>query len=354
MNSSKSVLLWLFIGLIMVFVQVVVGGITRLTESGLSITKWEVVSGSIPPLSDVDWKEEFDLYKLTPQYEEINEGMTISQFKFIYFWEYIHRFWARIMGFVFIIPFFIFLRKKMLSPSLLRNLGVVVVLALLAAVFGWIMVASGLIERPWVNAYKLSIHLSIAFAVFGFLQWTYLSEKYKNLSWVEIDRRLKILLFIFCSAYIIQLFLGGMMSGMKVAVVYPSWPKMNNEWIPSAIQNASEWNLQNLTNYDTNEFAPAFVHFMHRGTAYILLIVFIFLWFKNLKDKKGLAEKSTNGNNLNMLGVVLLIQVIIGICTVLTSIGKVPLLGGVLHQVGALCLLASIIYYIFTLKKKEL
>ena len=174
MNNLVS--LWLKAGLLLIFFQVVIGGITRLTESGLSITKWEVVSGTLPPLSDRDWEREYDLYRQTPQYQEINEGMSMADFKFIYFWEYIHRLWARLMGFAFIVPFLYFSIKKRLSSRLKKNLGIVVLLAALAATFGWIMVASGLIERPWVNAYKLSIHLLIAFSVFGYLWWTWLME----------------------------------------------------------------------------------------------------------------------------------------------------------------------------------
>lgn len=165
---------WLFTGLIFLFFQVVIGGITRLTGSGLSITKWDIVTGTFPPMSEETWIEEFELYKKTPQYHKINAGMSISAFKWIYFWEYLHRLWARTMGFVFLIPFLIFYRKKLISNHLLRRLGVVILLAMLAATFGWIMVASGLVNRPWVNAYKLSFHLCIALSVYTALLWTYL------------------------------------------------------------------------------------------------------------------------------------------------------------------------------------
>ena len=149
----------------MVFIQILLGGITRLTGSGLSITRWEIVTGTIPPLNQVDWNEAFDLYKATPQYQKINEGMSLDRFKFIFFWEYFHRVWARLMGFVFLIPFIIFLVRKSLSQKLIKRLIVVIAIAAAAAVFGWIMVASGLIHRPWVNAYKLTIHLSLGIAL---------------------------------------------------------------------------------------------------------------------------------------------------------------------------------------------
>jgi len=160
-NYLPSVKIWLFIGLVMIFVQVLLGGITRLTGSGLSITKWEIVTGILPPMSQEAWQAEFDLYKATPQYQKINEGMSLSEFKFIYFWEYIHRLWARMMGFVFIIPFVVFLFKGHLDKALIKRLGGVVLMAAIVASFGWIMVASGLEDRPWVNAYKLSLHLGL-------------------------------------------------------------------------------------------------------------------------------------------------------------------------------------------------
>ena len=206
MKYSKKVVLWLFIGLVMVFIQVIVGGITRLTESGLSITKWEVISGTLPPLSENDWVQQFDLYKSTPQYKEINEGMDLDDFKFIYFWEYIHRFWARIMGLVFIVPFLYFLFKGYIDRVLLKNLSVVILFALLAATFGWIMVASGLVERPWVNAYKLSIHLMIAFSVYISLLWTFLCARDANPGFALPSENIKVLLWFVFILLVLQIF----------------------------------------------------------------------------------------------------------------------------------------------------
>jgi heme a synthase len=179
MNSHSStdrkwITTWLFIGVVMVFFQILLGGITRLTGSGLSITRWEIVTGTVPPLNATEWQEAFDLYKETPQYQQINAGMSLSQFKFIFFWEYLHRLWARTMGFVFLFPFIFFLWRRSLSKEILRRLLVVVILAAVAALFGWIMVASGLINRPWVNAYKLTVHLCLGISLFIFLGYTWL------------------------------------------------------------------------------------------------------------------------------------------------------------------------------------
>lgn len=354
MRANKQVQVWLFIGLFMVFIQILVGGITRLTESGLSITKWEVVSGTFPPMTDKSWTEEFNKYKETPQYKEINEGMDLAQFKFIYFWEYIHRLWARFMGFVFLIPFLYFVYKGWIDKKLYKDLSIVILLASLAAIFGWIMVASGLVQRPWVNAYKLSIHLLIACSVFGYLLWTFLKVYY---SYPANENREKygsgprwVTTFLF--VFILQLILGGMMSGMKIAVVYPSWPYMNGEFIPTVLMDGSQWSLKNLTHYDSNEFAPAFTHFFHRLIAYMLCIVYSILFFKFYQSDLQSIKHVLINKVIVVLGFVLLLQVILGISTVMNSQGKVPVSLGVAHQAGAVLVLATIIYFIFVVKKK--
>ena len=170
-NHRRIVGAWLILGVFLVFFQIIIGGITRLTGSGLSITEWEIVIGSMPPTSAEKWESEFDKYKETPQYEKINQGMSMDDFKFIYFWEWLHRFWARWMGVVFIIPFLFFLFKRWLTRPWIFKLIMVMLLASLVASFGWIMVASGLIDRPWVDAYKLTMHLALALVVFAYLVW---------------------------------------------------------------------------------------------------------------------------------------------------------------------------------------
>ena len=353
MKYSNKVTIWLFIGLVMVFVQVIVGGITRLTESGLSITKWEVISGTLPPLSDSDWEQQFELYKSTPQYIEINEGMNLDDFKFIYFWEYIHRFWARIMGFVFLFPFLFFLVKGHLDRALLKKLSVVIFFALLAATFGWIMVASGLVERPWVNAYKLSIHLMIAFSVYVALLWTFLSAKDVGSGFSDLPKmNLMPMVWLTFVFLVVQIFLGGVMSGMKAAVVYPTWPDMNGVYFPKVIFEASKWNVENFNNYDKNPFMPALIHFLHRNTAYLLFILGNVLSYRLVKF----------GNMYNIMALkrvgylvsaVLLLQVVIGIITVISSKGSIPVFWGVLHQAGALVLLTVLVFTIFVIRIKK-
>jgi cytochrome c oxidase assembly protein subunit 15 len=354
MQANKWVQWWLAIGLFMLIVQVMVGGITRLTGSGLSITEWDIVTGSIPPISEEKWVEEFDLYKETPQYREINEGMEMGSifqtgtFKFIYFWEWVHRFWARIMGFVFIIPLGFFLFKKWINPPLFKKLVIVFLLAALAASFGWIMVASGLVERPWVNAYKLSFHLCIAFSVFGYLWWTYLGVRFADMDSVKIFplSMLFKLGLIFSIMLGIQIFLGGIMSGMKAGVVYPTWPDMNGQVIPQVIFNTSEWNVENFNNYDRNEFMPALIHVLHRAGAYILFIIGLCYFYQI--QKLVMSKIVLRGNK--MLIILLITQVVLGILTVINCQGYIPVLYGVAHQMTALFLLSAALYLNFTMR----
>ena len=345
----KAIQIWLFIGVFMVFMQVVIGGVTRLTGSGLSITKWEIVTGTLPPLNAAQWNEEFDAYKATPQYQKINEGMSMAEFKFIYFWEYFHRLWARSMGFVFLIPFLFFYVKGWIDQPLLRRLGVVVLLAALAASFGWIMVASGLVNRPWVNAYKLTLHLSIALAVYSTLFWTWLTT-FAPYPQVIHSPLLKKWGFWIAILLAVQIVLGGIMSGMKAGLFYPSWPQLNGEWIPSVVLQGSEWNSLNFIHYDRGPFMSALVQLMHRSLAYILTIIVLWYFYKGMtSESKGPFRRA-----LPLLPVMIFIQVLLGIFTLLGSKGTIPVGLGVFHQAGALLLLSIVLYLNYLLFRKPI
>ncbi len=335
----RAVRIWLVIGLILVLGQIVIGGITRLTESGLSITKWEIVAGTLPPLTTAKWQEAFDLYKDTPQYAKINEGMSLSDFKFIYFWEYLHRLWARSMGFVFLIPFLIFWRKGWIDRPLMRDLGIVVLLAALAASFGWVMVASGLINRPWVNAYKLTIHLSIACLTYSYLLWTTFKVfRVKSITYPQ--SMWKTTAYWLTAVAIVQIILGGIMSGAKAALAYPTWPDMHGKAIPEALLNGANWTVENFVHYDTNLFFPALVQLCHRSTAYVLTIMVLYFAYKVLRQGSNRLFTSS----IYLLVTLLVIQVGLGIFTLLSSIGYVPVGMGVLHQLFAIFLFSAILF----------
>ncbi|MCO6479098.1 MAG: COX15/CtaA family protein [Phaeodactylibacter sp.] len=337
---------WLGIGLFMIFMQVVIGGITRLTGSGLSITKWEIVTGTLPPLNAQQWEEAFDLYKATPQYAKINQGMTMGEFKFIYFWEYIHRLWARLMGFVFIIPLAYFWARGMVDKPLLKRLGVVFLLAALVASFGWIMVASGLIERPWVNAYKLTMHLSLALILFSYLLWTTF-KTFQPERPVLHSRLLKNAALAITGLVALQIVLGGIMAGTKAGLFYPTWPDMSGEAIPGVLLAGSNWSVENFVNYDSSLFLPALVQFLHRGMAYMLTIIILWFFFKAIKSNPAPSLRA----GLYVLVSVLIIQMALGILTVVNSIGTIPVGYGVFHQAVALLLLTAMLFVDFQLGK---
>ena len=338
-RASRIVSVWLAIGVFLVFMQIVIGGITRLTGSGLSITKWEIITGTLPPLNATQWEAAFELYQSTPQYQKLNEGMSMSQFKFIYFWEYFHRVWARMMGFVFIIPFLFFWRKKWISPYLMRRLGVVILLAGLAASFGWIMVASGLVDRPLVNAYNLTLHLSIALTLYSYLFWTMLKTAlpFPHVFHSSVLKRWAIGIGVVLA---FQIVLGGVMSGMKAGINFPTWPEMNGEWIPSVLLDLSNWNGKNFIEYDQHVFMPALVQFLHRGTAYILTVMVLYFSFLTFKQP---GNASLSSAVYLVLGSISL-QVLLGIWTVIRCLGTVPVGLGVLHQAGAILLLSAVLF----------
>ena len=348
--APRSVRLWLMIGLIMVFFQIIIGGITRLTGSGLSITEWEVVEGTLPPMNVAQWEEAFDAYKLSPQYKQINDGMSMAKFKFIYFWEYFHRLWARSMGFVFAIPFFIFLARKQINKRLRYQLLLVVIMAAIVASFGWIMVASGLIERPWVNAYKLTAHLSLALVLYGGLLWIVL-ETWQGYPQVIHSKFIKKWAFALLLVTCIQLMLGGLMSGMKAGLLYPTFPDMNGKIIPPFLFDSSQWIAENFKNYDQNSFMPALVQVLHRFCAYALVIIGLygFVKTKNLSLPKNLSL------GIKLLGIILFLQFTLGILTVLACKTGIPVALGSMHQAGGILLFSVIIYinYQLTNTKKS-
>lgn len=340
----RAIRLWLLTGVVMVFFQVVIGGVTRLTDSGLSITEWAVIQGTFPPLNETEWLQAFSKYKAAAkkQYETLHAGMTLKEFKFIFFWEYAHRLWARLMGFVFLFPFLFFLWKKRMQRWLLRRLGVVIGLAALAAVFGWIMVASGLNDdrRTWVSAYKLVIHLAIATSLFGYLFWTWLRASQPqptDAPFADLRRTgwvITVVLFI-------QIVFGGLMAGMRAGLIHPHFPIfINGEYFWAALKSMQEDGMENLVDYEPHLFAKAVVQVLHRSTAWILTALVVFFYIK--LRKKRLSNTLKNGTGLLIL--VLIVQTLLGIFTVINSVGRIPILFGVLHQAGALILFATMLF----------
>ena len=342
---------WLLIGVVMVLVQIIIGGVTRLTDSGLSITEWAVIQGTLPPMDEAEWLHAFDLYKTAAkrQYKALHADMTLSEFKVIFFWEYFHRLWARLMGFVFLFPFIYFLLKKWIPKWLVCRLGIVILLASMAAVFGWVMVASGLNndDRTWVSAYKLVVHLGIATALFGYLFWTWLMAVQPNRADGHLSK-LKKLGWAIAGVLFLQIIFGGLMAGMRAGLIHPYssvFVEGGRFW--KALTATQALGMEQIVDYEPNSAVKALVQLLHRSTAWILtaMIAFFFIQVK----KCNISDRLQVGSN--MLVGMLIIQFLLGISTIINSVGKIPVFYGAAHQAGALLLLICLLFVNYQFKK---
>ena len=342
---TKLIRSWLLVGLIMLIGQVILGGITRLTGSGLSITRWDIITGVIPPLNAEEWIEAFEMYKETPQFHKINSTFTVQDFKFIYFWEYFHRLWVRSLGFIFLIPFIIFIIKKEIDFYLIKRLGLVVFLTILTASAGWIMVQSGLVNRPWVNAYKLTVHFVLAILVIAAMVKTVADVYLYRFYEIRYGKQIVSIVLGFT---FLQMIFAGLIAGMRAGLYYPTWPDMNGEFIPNVLLKATNWNWANMINYDSYLFAPAFIQFTHRMLAYLIggLTIYMFL-----KLRRKVFETSKKWLNISLILVV--VQIILGILTVLNVKGKIPLFLGVSHQLIGLLYFMSLLFLYYSLRKNK-
>lgn len=339
-KAKKQIGIWLLTGVAMIVIQVVIGGITRLTESGLSITKWDVVMGTLPPLNQQEWQKVFDDYKQSPQGKLINTGMDVAGFKTIFWWEYIHRVWARLFAPVFLIPLLIFLLQKKIKRKLLYQLLLVFVLGGLQGALGWFMVSTGLNKVPWVSPYSLCAHLLLAVVLLAYLLWLALRQFYPvtdsgNSSLRKFAWGIVIIIFI-------QLGLGAFMAGgiAPAAIWYPTFPKIGNAWIPENVFSLSNPQWHTLLE------SPAFIQLIHRSTAYLLVVLIFIFWIK--AKKSTLSSPAKKGTNLLLL--MIFVQVLLGIFTLINAQGKVPVTLGVLHQLGGLITFSIAIFILFQLQ----
>lgn len=321
----KAVKIWLWIGIIMTLIQVMLGGITRLTGSGLSITEWDVIMGAMPPSNTQEWNEAFEKYKAFPQYQLVNKNMNLEGFKRIFFWEYLHRNWARLIGLVFIFPFIIFLFQKKLNRSWKIKLSLLLLLGALQGLMGWVMVASGLIDKPWVSPYNLTLHLLLALAVFIYLLWLVFSLHTKRIesSHPTIHKQIKPVLTL----VILQIIFGGFMAGTKAGIVSPTYPLMDGKFFPDNFFLFDSL----LANIFENQTA---INFIHRTLAIIVALSIILLVIKNYQFASQQIRKL-----LLCLALMISLQFILGVCTLLSGKqGEISVLLGTLHQSGAFIL----------------
>jgi len=329
--------------------MVVVGGITRLTGSGLSITKWDVVTGTIPPLSETDWQEEFDHYRASPQFREINSHFGIEEFKDIYWWEYIHRLLGRLIGLVFIVPFIWFVVTKKMNSTLIWKSLLLFALGGLQGFLGWYMVKSGLVDIPSVSHFRLALHLITAFITFGL---TFLfafelihTEKFYLKGWQMKFYNFTFIIFLLT---ILQIVYGAFVAGMKAGYIYNTWPLMGDKLIAdSFFYSLSHDGWLALVNNMSG------VQVVHRYLAYVLLIAVagLYMYAKQHQKRERVKLLPSQMQALNLVGVVMTCQFLLGVFTILYG---VPLILGILHQVGAFFLFASLIYLLHRLKRQSI
>lgn len=348
-RSTRPVAIWLWVGIGMIIIQVLLGGITRLTGSGLSITEWNVVTGTLPPLSESAWGVEFDKYKATPQYQLLNFDFSLDEFKFIFFWEWFHRFWARLIGVVFLIPFLIFLYQRRFTKEMAQPMVILFLLGALQGAVGWIMVASGLTgDAIYVKPTRLALHFLFALGLFTYTFWFAVDLTVGRKKRVN-DRLVSRLSMGIIGVLVVQLAFGALMAGHKAATAAPTWPDINGEMIP-AVMWRPEWGLLNFLEN------KILIHFVHRGLAYLILAGVVILTFHlyRLKPQSPIFKRSWW---LPLFIVTL--QVVLGIASVLFSLQIVPRTWGTfewmaqLHQLVAMFLLMSLVFVKYLVGKKE-
>jgi cytochrome c oxidase assembly protein subunit 15 len=346
--SSKPIAIWLLVGVGMIMIQILLGGITRLTGSGLSITEWDVITGALPPMNEAKWVAEFDQYKQTPQYNLLNFDFTLKDFKFIFFWEWFHRFWARLIGVVFIIPFMVFLVQKRFRPSMVKPMLILFLLGALQGAIGWIMVASGLTgDAIYVQPVRLVLHFIFALGLLCYTFWFAMILLVPEENRIA-DAKTRKLLLVVIILFIIQLIYGALMAGHKAATAAPTWPDINGHIIPPGMIE-QDGGLLNLID---NKIA---IHFFHRGLAYLLLVFISILTVQLYRIKRSsLLNKTRWWPMFLILG-----QVVLGVIALLSSSQIVPNHWGLfewmaqLHQLVAMFLLLSLCWLFFILKGKK-
>ncbi len=337
-KRKKILGIWFIIGVGMLLGQIVLGGITRLTGSGLSITEWKAILGFLPPLNEQDWNLAFIKYQQFGQYKLVNTSMTVDKFKWIFFWEWFHRLWARLIALAAVLPLFYFIYKKIVFKEDIYKILIAIVLGAVAGAAGWIMVQSGLNQNSvLVNPVNLMSHILVATIIVGYVLRIGLEYLYPK-QHTPFDKKSRILFLVLIVFVFIQIGLGALVAGSKAALVCTTFPLMSGSYFPKYF-GVEETDVK-LT-----------LQFIHRNVAYLIFFYVVFLF---LKTKNVAAQFQFHRSRWLLLGMVLL-QVVLGILTLIYSEGKVPFLLGVFHQLGAfLLLIFSIEAHYFIKYKSEI
>ena len=333
-NSLNSHLkIWMITLLIMIILIILVGGLTRLTDSGLSITTWELFSGTLPPLTNEKWIEYFDLYKVIPEYKEQNFTMTLNEFKIIFWWEWAHRQLGRLIGLTVLLPMIYFTIKN--GFWILKEYSIIFILVCFQGFIGWYMVSSGLVDRVDVSHYRLSLHLVTAFIILSIVFW-----KYLNLIDIKINQiniKLNSIKF-FLLLLFLQLIIGAFVSGMDAGKIYNTWPLMGSSYFPD---DSVFTDFFNIAVFDD----LSLVQFIHRNLAYLIVIIYFYILYFVLK----------NGNiNLKtpifIIGISLFFQIVLGVLTILSG---VKILYASLHQINSILIILSTLYFLYILRYRK-
>lgn len=334
--NDRVVAIWLLVICAMVFAMVVLGGFTRLTESGLSMTDWRPVTGWLPPLSDAQWMTHFDGYRLSPEYNKVNAGMTLAEFKGIFWLEYLHRLWGRLIGVAFALPFVVFLYKRWIAPRMLGRLALLFALGGLQGGIGWWMVKSGLIDQPDVSQYRLAVHLLTAFLIYALGLWFALDLLRPSVA-EETPVKLRRLASLVLGMVFVTAFSGALVAGLNAGLVYNTFPLMMGDVFPPEGFGLSPWYLNFFEDIPT-------VQFDHRVLAISTFCMIFIIWVM----AQGVSETQARRSTV-LLGAAVL-QVSLGIATLMMS---VPVLLGAMHQAGAVLLLTAAIWYRHGMKRNH-
>ncbi|MFV2092123.1 MAG: COX15/CtaA family protein [Hyphomicrobiales bacterium] len=339
-KARRNLRIWLYIMAVLVTAMVLLGGATRLTDSGLSITEWRPIVGIIPPLGEADWFDEFIKYQGIPEYQLVNQGMTLEQFKTIYWWEWSHRFFGRLIGFAFALPLLYFAMTRQLNRRMTWRLVTILALGGLQGALGWFMVASGLTERIDVSQYRLAAHLGLAATILIAILWTAfdLSDSRSDQSGARA-RRWRLTATILVGLVFLQIIAGGFVAGLKAGLAYNTWPLMDGRFIPVGLLDMSPVYLNIFENVMT-------VQFNHRIIAYAVLVAALV----HLLTVRWSGAHPAGRKGADFLAWAVIAQVGLGIATLL---GNVPITVALLHQLGALVVLALAVHQLHLSRRQK-
>ena len=333
---NELFLKWLIISLILVFLIIIIGGLTRLTNSGLSITKWELIAGILPPLNNNSWENYFNQYKLIPQYKLLNFDMSLKEFKVIFYWEYFHRIIARLIGIFFIIPLILFYLSKKIRNEYMHISYLIFILIIFQGFIGWFMVKSGLVNDVTVSHYRLAIHLSTAFVIILTIFWLLKNVKSNEIKSFFSFRYRNLPFQFFILIIFIQIIMGAFVSGLNAGEIYQTWPTMGNSFLPNDLLLDS---LQNFFDFSNHSL----VQFYHRNLAYVITLYTFFLALYIYKKKMYLLY-----NSFKILILFIFVQVILGILTLISGLN---IYLASLHQITSVLLILSALNLYFLVAK---